>query len=177
MTVTLEEPPLPSDREELLAMLQTGAPEPLAPWPNRIEAADVAPFVESGLKHSDLRLIARMARIARRGGEPTLMRCLGIAARTPAEIGDELERFANEEPPDEFVVDSLEAAQLVHLSNLERRFAPSAQARRDLLANYPRYADLLDSNRRNPADRTVQYYAIGRIAGMVASASEAPPVQ
>jgi len=111
------------------------------------------------------------------------MRCLGIAARSAMrpdgsqdEISETLQRFESEPPPDDLVVDSLRAALEVQQSGLESRVEPSARARVALLG-YDRYRELLNDNRMNPANRMVQYYAIGRIAGMVASARDHSPVQ
>ena len=106
-----------------------------------------------------------------------MMRCLGIAARTPEEILDTIRRFENGTPPDQFAVDSLRAAHAAYTSGIEQRLEPSPSARKTLIEDYPRYADLLRDNRVDPANRQVQYYAMGRIAGMVASAFDTPPVQ
>lgn len=181
MSADLEGFPLPEDREELINMLRHGSAarqRPAAPKRKRqIGAADVTPFVNPGLNHNDLRLIARMARIAEKGGSSTLMRCLGIAAREPEEITATIERFSEETPPDQFVLDSLAVAQLALTSGVEQRLEPSSSARQELMNSYPRYAQLLAANRADPTDRSVQYYAMGRIAGMVASAYGDSPVQ
>lgn len=179
MTIAIEEHPLQSESADPLYLAALSA---VIPQQSRgmqeipITTADVAPFVEPGLDNNDLRLLARLADIARRGGSSTLMRCLGIAARTPAEIPDTLARFSRESPPDAFAVESLEAALTVRNSGIEQRARPSTQSRRELMA-LPRYQELLDANRRHPADRTVQYYALGKIAGMIASAKAGSPVQ
>ena len=179
MTIAIEEHPLHSESADPLYLAALNAVIPRqtrGAQETPITTTDVVPFVEPGLDNNDLRLLARLADIARRGGSSTLMRCLGIAARTPDEIPHTLARFSRESPPDVFAVESLEAALTVHHSGIERRARPSTQARQELLA-LPRYQELLDANRRKPDDRTVQYYALGKIAGMIASAKADSPVQ
>ncbi len=112
-----------------------------------------------------------------------------------------------EEPPlGLLVVRGLEAAQKVHDTELERRFDAAPAARANLLA-FPRYRQLLRDNnlavraasftplsQRMPpgyeevpvgkalaaqdlAYRKLQYYTIGRVAGMIASTGRITPVQ
>lgn len=175
----------------------------ISPPPSRpIGEAAVAQFVRrSNLTRDDVGLFVTLAEIARDGGSKYVMTGLGLAANDPKRLR-QLSEAAGRAPHDQegdrrLIWRSLRASLETRRRELELRVDATVRAR-ELLMGYPRYMELLDDNNRAVraarevrsewekagkahdaanAHRALQYYAIGRIAGMIASYEPPATVQ